>query len=223
MSLEFSVSGIQKSFQGILLDFDGTLADTMEDHFLAWQKTLALYGIDIQGVDYYPLEGMQFTELAAHFFKGHPNPPDFEEVGRKKDAFYLENHQFRFTQGAEEFVGKVRRMGIPMAIVTAGRKERLEKSCPDNFLENFKGLVTGEGKFPAKPNPMPYLKGAEMLELDPEKCLAVENAPLGVQSATGAGCACIGVTTSVGPEQLGGTDLVIEDLFDLNEKIQFLH
>ena len=58
------------SLRGILFDFDGTLADTMEGHYLAWKAALGEHGISIEASDYYPLEGTGLHEVARIFTKG---------------------------------------------------------------------------------------------------------------------------------------------------------
>ena len=55
--------------QGILFDFDGTLADTMEGHYLAWKSALGEYDLSIEASDYYPLEGAGLHEIARMFVK----------------------------------------------------------------------------------------------------------------------------------------------------------
>ena len=69
--------------------------------------------------------------------------------------------------------------------------------------------MTGDEVQYGKPHPQPYLMGAIKLNLDPHQCLAVENAPLGVSSAKSAGMYCIGVSTTVSPDQLSKADEVI--------------
>ena len=55
--------------KGILFDFDGTLADSMDYHFLAWKKTFSEINIHIKKKDYFPLEGMDLKKIAIFFHK----------------------------------------------------------------------------------------------------------------------------------------------------------
>lgn len=52
------------SYRGILFDFDGTLADTMEGNYRAWQHVLHEAGADINREEYFLLEGMKLAEVA---------------------------------------------------------------------------------------------------------------------------------------------------------------
>jgi mannitol-1-/sugar-/sorbitol-6-phosphatase len=57
-------------------------------------------------------------------------------------------------------------------------------------------VVTADDVTVGKPDPAPYLMGAKLLGFAPERCLVVEDAPAGVQSAKAAGCPVIGVLTT---------------------------
>jgi len=50
--------------EAILFDFDGVLADTMEDNFIAWKDAFKDRGIEILREDYFPLEGMRLMNVA---------------------------------------------------------------------------------------------------------------------------------------------------------------
>ena len=50
--------------KAVLFDFDGTLVDSMKDHYDAWFKASLYFGINLKPEDYYPLEGVNVYELA---------------------------------------------------------------------------------------------------------------------------------------------------------------
>jgi sugar-phosphatase len=63
-------------------------------------------------------------------------------------------------------------------------------------------LVTVDDIENGKPAPDPYLRAAELLDVDPARCLVVEDAPAGVQAATSAGAAVLALRTTHGPHDL---------------------
>jgi len=205
-------------FKGILFDLDGTLANTMEDHLKAWQAVLKDYGIEINAEDLYPLEGMRLQEIAEKLFeKKNSNPPDPDEIVRKKDEYYLENHSFEFYPGVESFIDYLKRKKILIGMITAGLSERIFNSIPPEFLDKFDAIVTGEHTERGKPFPDPYLKGTELLGLKPAECIAVENAPLGIQSAKSAGMYCIAICTTLDLSYLEEADEIVEKFEDLKK------
>src|SRR5215213_10884099 len=54
-------------------------------------------------------------------------------------------------------------------------------------------VVTADDVPRGKPDPAPYLLGAQRLGVDPARCLAVEDAPSGLASARAAGCTTLAV------------------------------
>jgi sugar-phosphatase len=73
-------------------------------------------------------------------------------------------------------------------------------------------LVTADDVPRGKPDPAPYLLAAQRLGLPPERCLAVEDAPAGIASATAAGCQVLAVTGTAPAEELAAAALTVDGL-----------
>ena len=190
----------------------------MEDNFKAWKAVVAEYGLDLKPEDYYPLEGLSVRELPKRFFeKYHVPVPDEKEVVRKKEKHYLENHRFSFYPGVEELIKTLRSKGIPIGLVTSGFLNRLTQTAPAGFLEQFDAVVTGDETKEGKPSPVPYLRGAQKLKVKAKECIAVENAPLGIQSAKRAGAYCIAVCSTVDKKYLREADEICDSLQDIKK------
>lgn len=207
---------MKNRFKGILFDFDGTLADTMESHFRAWKTTLAEYGVSISEADYFPLEGLGLREVVETIAEKRAfSETDINEIVWKKKEHYVRTHRTTFYPGVESLIEMLKQKKIPMGIVTAGHLDQLKGSVPGWFLSQFNTLVTGEQFIRGKPHPDPYLRGAKDLGFDPGECVAVENAPIGVESVKNAGIYCIAICTTVSPEQLSKADEILEKMDDL--------
>jgi beta-phosphoglucomutase-like phosphatase (HAD superfamily) len=57
----------------------------------------------------------------------------------------------------------------------------------------FDHLVTGDEVSHGKPHPAPYLEAARLVGVDPADCIAIEDSPAGVRSATAAGVPTIAI------------------------------
>jgi beta-phosphoglucomutase len=204
-----------EKIKAILFDFDGTLADTMEDLFLAWKKAFLVFGVEIKKEDYFPLEGTKVLEIARIISEKHNLNSNFEEIVKLKEEFYLKENSFSFYPGVFEFVDSLYNYGIIMAIVSASQKEKLEKTVPKDFLSKFNLVITSEDYVYGKPNPEPYLKAISKLGLIPEECIVVENAPLGIKAAKGAGCYCIAIESTLPKEFLKEADIIVSKFNDL--------
>ena len=55
--------------RAVIFDFDGVLADTMFDNCKAWQEAFALYGFQMDAIEYYRLEGMGRFQIAEYFIE----------------------------------------------------------------------------------------------------------------------------------------------------------
>jgi sugar-phosphatase len=73
-------------------------------------------------------------------------------------------------------------------------------------------LVTADDVPRGKPDPAPYLLAAQRLGLPPQRCLAVEDAPAGIASATAAGCQVLAVTGTAPAEELAAAALTVDGL-----------
>jgi len=82
---------------------------------------------------------------------------------------------------------------IPCAVASSSSHELINlvlEKC--NIGQYFTRLVSGEDVKHGKPAPDIYLKAAKALGLPPEECIAIEDSPIGIQSAKNAGFTCIG-------------------------------
>jgi sugar-phosphatase len=73
-------------------------------------------------------------------------------------------------------------------------------------------LVTSDDVTNGKPDPEPYLKGAEGLRYRPAECLVIEDAPAGIQSARAGGMKVLGITSTYAADVLRHADAVIGKL-----------
>ena len=210
------------SLKGILFDFDGTLADTMGGHYLAWKSALGEHGIPIEAGDFYPLEGTDLHEIARQFAKG-PQWTDkaIDALVQKKKDYYVDRQSITFYPGVELLLSELKDRNVPMAVVTAGHRDQLESSVPVEFLRRFDALLTGDQFSVGKPDPEPYLLGAKALGLQPAECIAVENAPVGIESAKRANIYCIAICTTVARDGLKEADEGVEHFDDLRGSRMF--
>lgn len=205
-------------FKGILFDFDGTLADTMAGHFSAWKTALGDYGIYIESSDYFPLEGKGLNYLARKFTqKLSLSEKALHSLVLRKKELFIDQQLVVFYPGVEFLILELKKRKVPMAIVTASHLDQLSSSVPEGFLKQFDALITGDLVDRGKPDPESYLRGAASLGLFPEQCIAIENAPFGVQSARRANIYCIAICSTVNRKDLEEADEIVDQFEDLRE------
>ena len=74
--------------KGILFDFDGTLANTMQNHYDCWKIVFEAIGVSLSEKDYYPMEGASLMDIAKKFSKLR-EPREIEVLVRNKKDRYI--------------------------------------------------------------------------------------------------------------------------------------
>ena len=118
-----------------------------------------------------------------------------------------------------EMQAQVPELGALRAVVGALASHPCETLQNSGILQEFDFIVGGDQVQRSKPFPDIYLRAAELLAIEPERCLALEDSEDGVRSAFGAGMTVIQVPDLVEPSLalrgLGHT--VLATLHDVRE------
>ncbi|QDQ12964.1 HAD family hydrolase [Streptomyces spectabilis] len=148
---------------------------------------------------------------------GQRLPEDFDEVfhGRVFAAFERELEPMA---GAYEVLEKLTADGVAYCLASSGSHERIRvghrKTGLDKWFEEervFSSQDVGRGK----PAPDLFLYAAERMGVAPERCVVVEDSPLGVQAAIAAGMDVYGFTGMTPAERLIGATRLFGDLREL--------
>lgn len=100
--------------------------------------------------------------------------------------------------GAAGALVTVRASGLPMALVTSTERGLTEIALDTIGRSMFDATVCGdEVGGQNKPHPEPYLKASRLLDVDPARCVAIEDSPTGTASAVAAGCTVLVVPCEV--------------------------
>jgi HAD superfamily hydrolase (TIGR01509 family) len=101
-----------------------------------------------------------------------------------------------------------------MALVTGATRERITITA-GAVLPRFDAVVTANDVTRTKPFPDPYLAAASGLRVEPDACVVIENAPLGIDAAHAAGMRCVAVASTLDPRHLSAADIVVANLFEV--------
>jgi len=209
----------------MIFDLDGLLIDSMFFYFKAWTEALRQVGVTIPKHEVYMREGEAMEVTAFEVYRSEtskePSQKLVHQIVETVNRIYSQIFAVRFLPGATEILDYCRDRGIARALVTGSRRLRSKFSGNEGFLGYFDAVVTGNDTKRGKPFPDPYEKAVEKLALPPENCIAVENAPLGIQSATAAGLTCVAVigNSPLTPEVLrqAGASIVCVNLVELQD------
>ena len=201
----------------ILFDFDGVVLDSIAAHLRAWQETLAPLGIQMTIDHLAPIEGMPTEPMAQLLLEqllGRAGAPgEIERLATTKRALYRRYLKPRPIPGIVQLLHDLQGRGYRLGLVTGG-----VRSIVDSVLvlfgvaDLFEVIVTSEDTARGKPDPEPYRTAAVRLGLPASDCLVVENAPLGLRSARGAGMACVALETTLPAARLAAADRIFANV-----------
>jgi beta-phosphoglucomutase len=203
---------------GVLFDLDGVIVDTLHYHFLAWQHMFEQRGGAVSEKTVLLHEGRNSREILPILMKeaGVIIPENEQEKFiEEKRAYYRTIVQKKQYPGAFEAIDALKSRGFKIALVTACALKNMQHSLTEEQQSHFDFIITGDEVPRAKPFPDPYLAAARQLGLQPEQCVVIENAPLGVEAAKSAGMHCIAIETTLGREYLQGADDILTNIQDL--------
>lgn len=202
--------------KGVLFDMDGVLVDSEEYICRAGIVMFAEYGITAYPEDFYPFTGMGENRYLGGVAAKYGLKADIDTIKARTYEIYqgLVRGKLKALPGAIGFIGKCREKGLKMALATSADTVKMKVNLKEIGIpeDTFDTIVTGLDVENKKPAPDIYLKAALNLGLDPSDCLVVEDAVSGVEAAKAAGCRCLALTTSFGPEELSEADMVCTGL-----------
>jgi HAD superfamily hydrolase (TIGR01509 family) len=201
----------------VLWDMDGTLIDSEKLWTISLADTARRLGGELSRSAREAMVGGNMAATMDILFDdlGLPLDPDrLAEAGRflirRTEELFRAGMPWR--PGARAALAAVRAAGWPTALVTNTERALTELALDTIGRENFAVSVCGDEVPHGKPAPDLYLRAAELLGVDPARCLAVEDSPTGALAAERAGAAVLVVPCEMpvpdGPRRLHRESLV---------------
>src|SRR5260221_13224336 len=215
-----------ESGKALLFDIDGTLADTDALHLEAFNQVLGPRGHSFDHARFSrELQGFSNASISERFLADEPPERRAAIIGDKEAAFRkLASGQIRPLPGLMALLALADRAGIPMVAVTNAPRPNAEMMLSGlGITHRFKAVVIGDELAHGKPHPMPYLEGLRAVNAAATLSLASENSRSGIQSASAAGLATIGMRTSLGhADMIEAGALTTAESFDDPELIRLV-
>jgi HAD superfamily hydrolase (TIGR01509 family) len=210
--------------KAVLFDMDGVLYDSMPNHAIAWQQSMAQFGIHMTADDAYATEGARGVDTIRQMvLRQQGRDIDEAEAQRMYD---VKSHIFHslpeapIMPGILNLMQQIQADGIQIGVVTGSGQRPLIQRILRDFKEyvDEKRITTAYDVRRGKPNPDPYLVGLQKAGgLKPYEAIVVENAPLGVRAGVAAKIFTIAVNTGPLPAQIlldANADLLFPTMTD---------
>ncbi|WP_304957241.1 sugar phosphatase [Xenorhabdus sp. PB61.4] len=200
--------------RGFLFDLDGTLIDSLPAVERAWIKFADKLGIGHDEVLNY-VHGTPALLSIRHFM---PDATEEEIISTFKWIEKIETEDMEgitALPGAIALIDKLNALEIPWAIVTSGTIPLASARHKEAELPEPAHWVTAESVKNGKPNPEPYLLGAQKLGLLPEECVVFEDAAAGIHAGLDAGCQVVVVHDEPGIPRRDEIHMTVTNLEDI--------
>lgn len=194
--------------KGMLFDLDGVLVDSEGEYSKFWGSMGDRYGLaPTFAAD---IKGTTIGEILLNF-------PESD-----RDSILAALHEFESNMeypvypGVMEFLARLKRAGIPSAIVTSSDnvKMGLLFSRRSELRAMVNVIVTGSMVKHSKPDPEGYLKGAQMIGVPIGECCVFEDSLQGLQAGRSSGAKVIGIATTNTREKVAPLADVTVDCFE---------
>lgn len=205
-----------------IFDLDGVIVDTAVYHYKAWKRLANQLEFDFTEEANEKLKGISRKEslqLILGWGGVDKTESERDELAQRKNNWYVEMitemTPADILPGALEFLQSLKSAGYKTALGSASKNAGIIL-YKVGLAEYFDVIVDGNVVTASKPDPQVFLKGAAMLGIEPPACVVFEDAIAGVEAAKAGGMKVIGIGSA---ETLGGADLVVSGLHEMNLEI----
>lgn len=177
----------------VITDFDGTLVDTFEANFLAYQEAFSKHGLSLSKETYKKCFGLRFPEFMD--FVGVNDESIREKIKKtKKEVYPYYLGHVRLNYGLVSFMQMCKQNGERIGIASTASIENINNVLKRFNLEGvFDFIVSGEDVQHGKPDPEVYQKALceasfnPHYTIAPEAALVFEDSETGINAAIAAG------------------------------------
>ena len=178
--------------KAIIFDMDGVLIDAKEWHFLALNKALNLFGLEISKYDHFvTFDGLPTRDKLKMLTMEKKIPNGLHSfINEMKQIYTME---IVYTSCKPKFyhqfaLEKLKRDGYKLAVCSNSIKNTistmLEKA---KLIHHFEFYLSNQDVEKGKPDPEIYQKAIQKLGLNPKECLIVEDNENGIKAAIASG------------------------------------
>ncbi|CAL9297095.1 HAD family hydrolase [Streptomyces sp. SudanB66_2053] len=211
----------------VIFDNDGVLVDSeplSNRHLAAYLTELGHPTTYEDSIRDYMGSAMHRVHDLIEERTGQRLPADFDDVFHAR-VFAAFERELKPVPGVADVLEKLAADGVPYCVASSGSHERIRvghrAAGLNRFFDDgriFSSQDVGRGK----PAPDLFLYAAERMGTTPERCVVVEDSPLGVQAAVAAGMDVYGFTAMTPAEKLSDATRLFGDMRELSSLLDLV-
>lgn len=211
----------------VIFDMDGVLADTGPIHFESWVKMAREIGAEFTKDFFERTFGQQSIPITRELVGSNVDQQQVEKWANLKEQYYREmvKDKLEPLPGVINIIKNLKAKKLKIAVGSSGPSANVELLLTSLKIKHlFDVIVTAEDIEQSKPAPDVFLYAAKKINVKPEHCLVIEDAPVGIIAAKRAGMKVIALTTTHHKDDLPEANLIIKDLscIDVNNILKLL-
>ncbi|KOX01437.1 hydrolase [Streptomyces sp. NRRL B-1140] len=144
-------------------------------------------------------------------------PENFDDVFHER-VFAAFEEELKPVAGAEQVLQRLTADAVPYCVASSGSHERIRVGHRTTGLDRWfdeERIFSSQDVGRGKPAPDLFLYAAERMGAAPERCVVVEDSPLGVRAAVAAGMDVYGFTAMTPADRLAGATQLFSDMAEL--------
>lgn len=196
--------------KGLLFDMDGVLISSIGSVIRCWRMWAKHYGVP--NADTYNVpHGMRAIEIVKML---RPDIDPLEGLRVIEDLELEDMADLTVLAGVKDLLES-----LPpdrWAIVTSATHRLMLGRLAAAGLPIPQRIISADMVERGKPDPEPYIRGAELLGFHPAECVVVEDAPSGVGAGVAAGCRVLAVLGTHLAEELSAASWIVPSLDHLS-------
>ena len=196
-----------QKIEAVIFDMDGILLDTESICMECWARAGEELGYDGIIPVYRSCIGCNTKTIIEKLSDAYPalsseKIHEFHE--RTRELFHVVEDEkgIALMEGVPQILESLKNAGFRLAVASSTRWEAVSRQLTRaGLISYFEVIITGDTVAHSKPAPDIYLKTCSALGLPVQACVAIEDSPNGVRSATSAGLRCIVVPDQIVPDE----------------------
>ena len=197
----------------VLWDLDGTLVDSEEYHWRAWQQTMSAEGVVLTREKFLATFGQRNDSILRQWLGRDSTAERIQRIADSKEELYrriVSQDRLAPLPGVAEWVKRLASEGWVQAVASSAPRANVEVVLQILALTPyFLAVASAEDVSRGKPDPEVFLTAAARLKVAPAQSIVVEDAAAGIEAGRRAGMRSIGVSRNAAPL---AADLVVRSL-----------
>lgn len=202
-----------------LLDVDGTLVDSNDQHARAYVDAFRAFGHEVAFEQVRPLIGMGGDKVLPQLIGVAHDSAEGKRISERRSEIFLERYVPELTglPGARALLERMQQAGLTLVVATSAKKDEYQKLVQ---IAGVEGIVddqtTADDASRSKPDPDIIVAALEKAAVQPAEAVMLGDTPYDVQAARAAGVGCVALRSGGWTDKdLGDALAVYDDPADL--------